>query len=228
VIAILLSVMVSVMVVFGVAWKTDRPAEATPQAPSDICVTLVVNACVQATVRVTVTSRVTLPRVTEIVTLPPVVRTIIRPSTVNLPPVTRTQTVTRTAPVTNTVPGLPRATETATVVVSREVISNGTAPPITREVRSTVSASGQPIGQNTSPTVTVTPSKEVVRLPGTTKEVTKFQAVGLSLLALLALMGLGLFLLWLGFVLGYRSADRENTNFLRALRDTIRRPGKHE
>jgi hypothetical protein len=86
-----------------------------------------------------------------------------------------------------------------------------------------------PGGQTTVTSATVAPpSKGVIRVPGTTKEVTKIQAVGLSLLALLALMGLGLFLLWLGFVLGYKSSDKENTNFLRALRDQIKRPGKHQ
>jgi hypothetical protein len=83
-------------------------------------------------------------------------------------------------------------------------------------------------GQTPTVSVTLPPRKGVIRIPGTTKEVTKFQAVGLSLLGLLALMGLGLFLLWLGFVLGFKSSEKENTSFLRALRDTIKRPGKHE
>jgi hypothetical protein len=213
------------MVVFGVATTTNKPAEAAPQA-ENVCVSIVVSACVQ----VTATVRVTLPPVTEIVTLPPVVRTIIQPRTVTLPPLVGTRTVVvPAAPVTRTVtvpqPGLPGATKTATVVVSREVVRNGTAPPVTREVRTTMSSPGQAVTSS----ATVTPSKEVVRIPGTTKTVTKFQAVGLSLLGLLALMGLGWFLLWLGFVLGYKSADKENTSFLRALRDTARRrPGKHE
>lgn len=226
VIAILLSVIVSIGIVFGVAYGTRTPAEATPQL--DVCPPV----CVTVTLPpitlpgVTITRLVTLPpatvrvppvTVTEIVRPPRVTQTIIQPP-VTLPGPVRT--------VTQTIPqaGLPGATTTATVVVSREVISNGTAPPVTREVRSTL-----PSGQTTVTPATVTPSKEVVRIPGTTKVVTRNQAIGLSLLGLLALMGLGWLLLWLGFALGYKSADKENTNFLRALRDTVRRrPGKHE
>lgn len=226
VVAIILSVVVSIMVVCGVAISTNRPAEAAPAAPNiDICA-VNPDLCVTILPRVTVTARVTLPKVTEIITLPPVLRTIIQRRTVILPPVTRTVQ----APGgmrTVTVPGLPGATKTATVVVSREVISNGTAPPVTREVRSTTSVGGS--GQTTTASATVTPRKEVVRIPGTTKTVTKFQAVGLSLLALILLMSLGIFLLWLGFVLGYKSSDKENISFLRSLRDVARRkPGKHE
>lgn len=202
------------------------PAETTTPVAADVDICLITpELCVTILPEVTVTARVTLPRVTEIVTLPPVLRTIIQRRTVTLPPlVVPPRTVTLPgAPVTRTVPGLPGATTTATVVVSKEIIRNGTAPPVTREVRSTV-----PGGQTTVTSATVVPSKEVVHIPGMTKTVTKFQAVGLSLLGLLALMGLGLFLLWLGFVLGFKSSERENVSFLRALRDTIKRPGKHE
>ncbi len=227
VVAILLAVIVSIMIVSGVAFKTNQPAEATPQAdicvPPLVCVTLppvtlpgvTVTSLITVkpvTVKVPVTVTVRVPPATEIVTLPPVVRTIIQPP-VTVPGPARTVTQ----------PGLPGATTTATVVVNREIVRNGTAPPITREVRTTVSG-----GQNPSPSGTVVTSKEVVRIPGTTKTVTRFQAVGLSLLGLLALMGLGLFLLWLGFILGYKSSEKENVNFLKALRDSIRRPGKHE
>lgn len=227
VIAILLSVIVSVIVIFGVAYKTNRPAVAAPSAQDDIglCAPPLICVTVSVPVRVTVRTTVRLPAVTNIITLPPVLRTIIQRRTVILPPVTRTVQVpggTKTV----TEPGLPGATKTATVVISREVIRNGSAPPVTREVRTTASASGS--GQSTTTSVTVTPSKEVVHIPGTTKTVTKIQAVGLSLLALILLMALGLFLLWLGFILGYRSSDKENMGFLRTLRDTIRRPGKHE
>lgn len=227
VVAILLSVVITVAVVVGVAWGTNKPAQA---APDDLGVCVPPLICATVSVPVPVTVRATV-RVTEIVTLPPVVRTIIQPRTVTLPPLVGTRTVTlpprQAGTKTVTVPGLPGATKTDTVVVSKEIISNGTAPPVTREVRSTVSGPGT--GQTTTTSATVAPRKEVVRIPGTTKTVTKFQAVGLSLLALLALMGLGLFLLWLGFVLGYKSSEKENNNFLRALRDSIRRkPGKHE
>lgn len=228
--AILLSVMVSVMVLVGVAWKTNQPAEATQQQPDDLGLCVPGILCATVTIPIPVTVRATvsvpvkvapvtvrLPPVTRIISPPPVVKTILQQRTVTLPgPV---MTVTR--------PGLPGATTTATVVVNREIVSNGTAPPVTREVRSTMSAPPR-AGQTVTSSATVTPNKEVVRLPGTEKKVTVPVAVGLSLLGLLALMGLGLFLLWLGFILGYRSADRQNTNFLKALRDSIRRPGKHE
>lgn len=226
VVAILLSVIMLVAVVVGVAWGTNRPAEAAPQA--DICVPPLVCVTLPPVTLpgVTVTRLITIPPQT--VRVPVTVRVTAAPVTINPPPVVRTILVPRTVTVPGPVrtvpqPGLPGATTTATVVVNREVIRNGTAPPITREVRSTL-----PGGQTTVTSATVTPRKEVVRIPGTTKEVTKFQAVGLSLLALLALMGLGLFLLWLGFILGYKSADKENTNFLRALRDSFKRPGKHK
>lgn len=234
VLVIALAVILSVMVVFGTTYFSREEAVAVPVTDGvcipALCVELptvtlpgVTVTLPRATVRVPGPT-VRLPGVTvsRIVTLPPVVRTIIVPQTV-------TQSVPGVPGGTVTVvrPGLPGATTTATVVVSQRIIQNGTAPPVTQEVRSTVSA---PVdGQTVTTRATVTPSKEVVRLPGTTKTVTKFQAFGLSLLGLLALMGLGLFLLWLGFILGYKSSEKENTNFLRALRDTLRRkPGKHE
>jgi hypothetical protein len=217
VIAITLALMFSIMIVFGVAFGTNRPAAA---AVNDTVCPLP-GVCVDVpTVTlpgVTVTRLVTLPPQT--VRIPPVTVTKI----INLPPVTRTIIVPGEAGTRTVTVGLPRATTTATVVVNKEIIRNGTAPPVTREVRSTV-----PGGQSTVTSATVVPSKEVVRLPGTTRTVTKLQAVGLSLLGLILLMGLGLFLLWLGFILGYKSSEKENTNFLRALRDSIRRPGKHE
>ena len=221
VLAVMISVLVVVLIVTGVAWGTKPEAQAVPDdlgacLPPLVCVT--VSVPVPVTVRATVT-------VTNILRPPPVVQTIIQRRTVTLPPLTRTvQLPGRTVTVQQ--PGLSGATKTATVVVSKVVTSNGTAPPVTREVRSTLSGSGATIGQTQTVGATVTPSKEVVREPGKTKTV--FKAVGISLLALLALMGLGLLLLWGGFILGYRSADKENTNFLRALRDTVRRPGKHE
>lgn len=206
------------MVVAGVAYKTNEPAEAAVCIPP-VCIDVptvtlpgVTVTLPRATIRVPgPTVRLPGVTVTRIIEVPQVTQTIIVPPRTLQGPV---RTVTQ--------PGLPGATTTATVVVNREIVRNGTAPPVTREVRLTVS------GQATVTSATVVPSKEVVRIPGTTKTVTKFQAVGLSLLGLLALMGLGLFLLWLGFVLGYKSSERENVSFLKALRDTISRPGKHK
>jgi len=207
---ILLPVVIALAVVMGMTWTTKPEAQAAPETAALLCEPPL--PC--ATVSVPVTLTVSVPA-TRIITLPPQVRTIINQRTVPGPRVVTTRTVVvRRAPVTRT---LPRATTTDTVTTTREVTRSRSLPP------TTVTA-----GQTTLTPATITPKKEIIRLPGTTKTVTKYQAVGLSLLALLALMGLGLFLLWLGFVLGYKSADRENTNFLRALRDTVKRPGKHE
>lgn len=232
IIAILLSAIISVGVITGIVVSTNKPAEAATTAQDLAVCPLPPLVCV------TVTATVRLPGAT--VTLPRRTVTLLNPVTVRVPPVTVSQII-RVPRVTQTIilpprtlpgpvrtvvrPGLPGATKTATVVVSKEVIRNGTAPPITREVRTTLPG----VGQTSTTSVRLPPGKEVIRIPGTTKTVTKFQALGLSLLALLLLMALGLFLLWLGFVLGYKSSDKENMSFLKSLRDAARRrPGKHE
>jgi hypothetical protein len=176
---------------------------------------------VSVSVPVTVTVRLPPVTVTDIIRLPPVVRTIIVPRTIFPPPLVQPGRVV-------TVRGLPGATKTVTVVVNREVVRNGTAAPVTREVRTTTSQKVS-TGQATVTRGTIVPKKEkqVVHIPGGT--VTKFQAVGIGLLALIALMAAGMLLLWLGFILGFRNAEKENISFLKALRDYAKRkPGQHE
>lgn len=217
----------AVVVIYGVT--TTHEAEQSAPAPmaaediglclpSVICTTVYLPTYIPVTIRATVRVPVTI-RVTEIIRPPRV--------TVQLPGVIRTILVpggTRTV----TAPGLPGATKTATVVVSQRIIQNGTAPPVTQEVRRTISAPGV-TGQTITTRATVTTSKEVVRLPGTTRTVTIPAAVGIGLLGLIILMALVLFILWLGYVLGFKDADRKNANFLRALRDSVKRtPGKHQ
>lgn len=217
VIAILTALAMSVVVVSGVAYFSNDRADATPVAAQQTI-------CVVPTVCVTVPT-VTLSGVT--VTLPRRTITVLNPVTVRVPPVTVTRLLPggiETIIINRTVTVRPSGT-TTTVIVNREIVRNGTSAPITREVRTTQSQRVS-TGQTTVTHGTIVPKKEVVRIPGGT--VTKIQAVGIGLLALLALMALGLFLLWLGFVLGYRSSEKNNTSFLRALRDTVKRPGKHE
>jgi len=176
--------------------------------------------------RITVTRL--LPRVTEIVTLPPIVRTLIQPRrTVTLP----AETV-RLPGATLTVPGqtamVPKSTQTITI---RQIVtSTGTGPPVTNVITLSPSQSVS-IGQETVtrgtvvPTTisTAVPTERRIQLPG----VTTFQAAGIGLISLLLLIALMLFALWGGYALGYKNADRENTNFLRVLRDSMGVRGKH-
>lgn len=57
-------------------------------------------------------------------------------------------------------------------------------------------------------------------------EVTAAEA-GIGLLTLLALVGLILIAMYAGYTLGYKESEREDTHFMRALRDTMVTRGKH-
>jgi hypothetical protein len=245
IVSILASVIVSVMVVSGVAYWTNKPAEAieaTPIAddvvvcplPPVVCVTITATVTLPGitlslppvTVRgptVTLTRLLPQPTRTRTLTLPPIVETIIRPRrtvTIELPGETirlPEETITVTRPE-------------STVTIRQDVIQTGTASPVTSVTTLSTSQSVS-TGQETvthgtvvpTPVPTIVPKERRIQLPG----VTVFQAAGIGLLSLLALVGLILLGMWGGYVLGFKNAERENTNFLRALRDSFGSRGKH-
>lgn len=53
------------------------------------------------------------------------------------------------------------------------------------------------------------------------------EAVGIGLLSLLALVGLILLAMYGGYILGYKDSEQEDSNFMRALRDSMLVRGKH-
>lgn len=67
---------------------------------------------------------------------------------------------------------------------------------------------------------------KVVKVPVVvhdTRTVTKTVAAGIASAVLFVLGLLAFVLVWLGYLIGFKDAERKDTNFMRALRDTIRK-----
>lgn len=169
----------------------------------------------------TETVRVTLPGETRTVKVP-----------VEVPVPGPTSTVTKT--VTITVPGdtkTIKSTATATTTSRPETVTQtqtqGPGSPRTETV--TVSPSGQP---STPDAIVVSPPDKggdnpVEELPIFNGIDTPGEVVGISTLTLLLLVGLLLLGSWLGYYFGYKDADRENANFMKALSDKALIRGEH-
>lgn len=166
--------------------------------------------------------------------------TIVR--TVTPPPIVRTETVPGpTETVTIRVPGTnetvtgapaPQPTATKTVTVPSAPQSAGPQNPSTTVTERTRSPRATETATATA-TETVTRQAEPER--GTLDPDTGFFSddldfgdgdttapeVGLGLVAMLAIAGMGLFLLYLGYILGYKNSEKADTDFMRALRDQI-------
>lgn len=200
------------VVTLGVLWLL--PAQADESTHSISCVldhvtnsTAVINCTDSTTGDILPVEDVPLPTVT----LPP------------LPPVTklvRAPRATTTATVT-----LPGRSKTITAAPSTIFISKTVRGPVRLRDGQTVFITTTLTPDLTQPTKTVT-----VHGGGKphTVTVTHKVAVGLGFIAILALVGLILLGLWLGYILGYKDSDRTERRFLEALRDQFYTSGKHQ
>lgn len=171
-----------------------------------------------------------LPLPTVTLTLP--VQTVtLSPRIVRVPKIVDGPTETIHLPrrtVTETVRPQPEAGPTETVYVyvgdTRTVTvtpTPGTArvpgPTVTRTIeRPPVLSRQQPLEHGTV-------GKELFDLP----PVSTPGAVGIGFVTLLALAGVILLAMYGGYILGYKESEREDTNFMRALRDSMLTRGKH-
>lgn len=136
------------------------------------------------------------------VTLPPKPR-----ATVTIPGPTSTVTVRPN----NTRPSQAPAGPTRTVTVTPSPSSGLTRQPITPS--GTVEPTPEPSGDNTSETRTKT--ETIVR------------RVVAGTLALTVLAALAILALWLGYILGYKGAERQEVRSLRNMLDLLKSSGKH-
>jgi hypothetical protein len=140
-----------------------------------------------------------------------------------VPPITIPTTL---PPITELIPGetvtVPGPTKTKTVQGPTKT-KTITTPTQTVTENSTVTAdpTGQP-GGNSGTIGEVDPGGTV---DFGDNDVT-IQEVGIGILATIVFVALLLLTLWMGYVLGYKDADRENARFMDALLDLTRR-GKH-
>ena len=157
------------------------------------------------------------------VTLPPLPRATTT-KTVRPPQVTVTKTVIAPGPTKRvTVPGPTRlATTTKTVApetVTRTEVREETK---TKVVTKTVTQSPR---QARDTRGTIGPQEQHPGFP--LYHSSPAEAVGIGLLTLLALVGLILLSMYGGYLLGYKDSERENVDFMRALRDKLMVRGKH-
>lgn len=151
---------------------------------------------------------------------------------IKIPGPTKTKTVEVPGPTkTETVPG-PTVTETETVEVPGPTRTERVEVP--GPVRTeTVKPEPQPtVTETTTETVTVTKEVEVDKpeedgVLFDPPPVSPVEAVGYSSLALIVLCGLIILGLWLGYLLGYKDKERNETRFLSALRDQFYYKGNH-
>jgi hypothetical protein len=209
VITAILSVILMVLTPVLFMMKTTAPAQA--QQPLVSCVYHEHPSHVVCKAGTLVVLDVPIPVPT--ITLPPIKIRVtgptrfvtVRPPAIHVPGPTKTVTVNN--------PGKPGATTTVNV------------PSRTK----TVSVPG-PSGQTVTSRATVTPSPQtkVVTQPGETRTKTEtiIRYAAASVVVSLVLAALGLLLLFLGYILGHKDAERHEKNFLRGLLHEIRR-GKH-
>lgn len=175
---------------------------------------------------------VTLPP--ETITLPPIRETITLPP---LPAPTRTVTV----------PGAPRPTQTVTIPGPTQIIPGPTETVTTPSQERTVTNFTTFVLPGKTATVTETPPVETETVfvrptrqprpdhatiaPGEIfidpPALTIPQAAGIGAATLVFLLGLVVLALWGGYIVGYKDSDRENRQFLAALRDQFYYRGNH-
>lgn len=163
------------------------------------------------TVRVTetVVKRITDEK-TEIIRVPGPTETI------RVPGPTSTATV--------NVPGGPGPTETVTRTESVTASPSASSGP-TQTVTETIRTGG---GQGGTGRATMDPDRGFYSLDVDFGDDTITAAeAGIGLLTLLALVGLILIAMYAGYTLGYKESEREDTHFMRALRDTMVTRGNH-
>lgn len=114
--------------------------------------------------------------------------------------------------------------DTETVTAQPNNVGPSAAP--TETVTATVGPTGQPTA--TRGTITSSPEPEVATETETrTKTETIVRNVLLGTLATVVLVGLAILALWIGYVLGYKGAERHETRSLRNMLDGIKSRGKH-
>lgn len=113
---------------------------------------------------------------------------------------------------------------TSTVTVRPDNVGPSASP--TETVTATVGPTGQPT--TSRGTVTASPEPEVVTETETrTKTETIVRNVLLGTLATVVLVGLAILALWIGYILGYKGAERNEARSLRNMLDGIKSRGKH-
>lgn len=164
----------------------------------------------------------------------PTVKVTLPPVTVTAPPIRLPgPTVTVTAPgETVTAPPAPPRTLTETVTETVRVpgpTATVVAPPFpprpAETVTATATVTAEPTGQPTTPSATVEPSPEprtVTETETRTKTETIVRNVLFGALATLVLVGLGILALWLGYILGYKGAERNEERSLRGMLDVLK------
>lgn len=154
--------------------------------------------------------------------LPEVVTVTVRPEPIRLPPVTVTlpprppRTVEVPVPGPTRTVGIPGPTKTVTAR------PNNPGPSAAPTVTATVTP--QPAGQTPSASATLpsAPEKPKTVVETRTKTETIVRTVIVGTLAAIILAALGCLALWLGYVLGYKGAERKEARSLRGMLDTIK------
>lgn len=164
----------------------------------------------------------------QTITLPPVT---LPPATVTLPPVKvpgPTEIIRIPGPTQTVRVPLPGETATVRIPGPTETVTVRPNNPEPSELpRETVTVTAEPTGQPTPSraTVTETPEPETETVTETetrTQTETIVRNIVLGTLALLALAALGILALWLGYILGYKGAERKEARSLRGLLDVIK------
>lgn len=151
--------------------------------------------------------------------LPDTITVTVKPDPIIISGPTSTQTVTPPpVTVTTTVPG-PTVTQTAapeTVTATPDSVPDET-------VTETTSVSPSETGQDQSGDGTLgsNESDDTPAIDFGDGDITIIEA-GIGFLTLLALVGLLLLTLYAGYILGYKDRERKDTDFMRALLDTVK------
>jgi len=145
------------------------------------------------------------------------------------PTVTATATVKVPGPIRTIRP--PQATRTVTVIRPQVTVTK-TLPPPPRATRTLTSA---PETTTITASPTETPSRQTGTNDGTVRQGRTFFSLdinprdgkitageaGLGILAILGIIGLFYLGLYLGYYLGFKNKEKDDTHFMRALRDSI-------
>lgn len=219
-IASIVVVLFMALVMIPIAWHSNTQAEAYDPAVNCSQVridkdTVQINCSIAGVAVAPIYVQLpTVPPVTVNVPVPGATQTI----KVNIPGPTKTVTVAVTAPGATQTVHEPGPTKTVTV---RPTPNSPSALPSSGGQSS--SGSGT-VETTVTATTTVTaepstgPNDPVISIPGVPDVVNKAALGLLSIIALVALMLVGM---WLGYYIGYRDSDSANARFMRALRDEL-------
>ena len=226
--------MIILAVLFVVGINAAAPAHAAEPCVKVVVLTTGLTVCVPVSQLPTITvtiprATVTLPRVTTTVTLPRVTSTVTLPrQTVTLPRVTTTRNITLPVQTVtqNRVVNLPAVTRTDTIVRNQTGGNTTiTGPAVTNTLRVS-GGSGQTTVTRDRILPTTVPSTVTVTKNTQTKgeviTITKNKAVGISLLLVLLGILLALVLVWLAFTYGWITGDGGNRRFIKEVTEELR------